>query len=61
MEKWAELGEQLDGLLKLRTTPLGVKFYKKLEDAPKDIAPLHFTCAACQVLTVLQTCRTGDD
>jgi len=49
MEIWAELGEQLDGLLKLRTAPLGVKFYKKLEDAPKDIAPLHFPCAACQV------------
>jgi len=49
MDKWAELGEQLDKLLKLRTAPLGVKLYKQIEDAPKDVSPLSFPCAACQV------------
>ena len=49
MEKWAELGQKLDSLLQLRTPSLGVKLYKKAEDAPKDIAALSFPCAACQV------------
>jgi len=49
MERWSELGQQLDALLKLRTPPLGVKLYRKLEDASPDAAPLGFPCAVCQV------------
>jgi len=49
MDRWTELGEQLDSLLKLRTAPLGVKLYRRIEDAPGDIAPLRFPCAVCQV------------
>ena len=35
MEKWRELGEELDRLLKLRTPPLGVKLLARAEDAPE--------------------------
>ncbi|RPH76409.1 MAG: hypothetical protein EHM80_14695, partial [Nitrospiraceae bacterium] len=46
MDKWAELGKQLDGLLQLRTPTLGVKFYKRREDAP-EVKPLGFPPAMC--------------
>ena len=49
MEKWAELGDELDRLLKLRTPSLGVKLLERAEDAPKGFRPLGFTCAVCQV------------
>lgn len=48
MEKWVELGEELDRLLKLRTAILGIKLLKRVEDAPEGISPLDFTCALCQ-------------
>ena len=48
MEKWTELGKELEQLLKLRTPSLGVKLLKRVEDAPKDIEPLPYTCAVCQ-------------
>ena len=48
MEKWAELGKELDELLQLRTPSIGVKLLKKIEDAPEGIAPVGFTSAVCQ-------------
>lgn len=48
MEKWAELGEEMGRLLKLRTPPLGVKLLRQVEDAPQDTSPVGFTCAVCQ-------------
>ncbi len=47
MEKWAQLGEELDRMLKLRTPSLGVKLLKRIEDAPADVNPLDYTCAVC--------------
>jgi len=52
VEKWTELGDELDRLLKLRTPSLGVKLLKRIEDAPQDISPLGYTCAVCQVTGV---------
>ena len=46
MDEWAELGTKLDGMLQLRTPTLGVKFYKKLDDAP-EVKPLDFPVAMC--------------
>jgi len=48
MEKWIELGEELDRLLKIKTPSLGVKLLKQIEDAPRDINPLPFPCSVCQ-------------
>ncbi|MBC8461773.1 MAG: DUF169 domain-containing protein [Deltaproteobacteria bacterium] len=48
MEKWQELGKELDQLLKLRTAPLGVKLLARAEDAPRDASPAGFPCAVCQ-------------
>ena len=48
MEKWAELGEELDRLLKLRTAILGIKLLKRVEDAPEGISLVGFPCALCQ-------------
>jgi uncharacterized protein (DUF169 family) len=52
MEKWAQLGEELDRMLKLRTPSLGVKLLKRIEDAPPDVSPLDYICAVCQVTGV---------
>jgi uncharacterized protein (DUF169 family) len=46
MEEWGELGGKLDGMLQLRTPTLGVKLYKRLEDAPK-VEPVGFPPAMC--------------
>jgi len=43
------LGQQPDRVLKLKTPPVGAKLYRKRQDAPADMSPLHFPCAACQV------------
>ena len=46
MDTWGELGTQLDTMLQLRTPTLGVKLYKKRDDAPV-VKPLNFPVAMC--------------
>jgi len=39
-DKYTKAWEELRNLLNLRTAPVAVKFYKKIEDVPKNIPPL---------------------
>jgi len=48
MEKYNELGSELDRLLKLRTPSLGIKLLKQVGDVPAGVEPLPFPCAVCQ-------------
>ena len=48
MEKYSELGSELDRLLKLRTPSLGIKLLKQVGDVPGGVEPLSFPCAVCQ-------------
>ncbi len=48
MEKWSELGAELDTMLKSRTPSLGVKLLKNIDDIPEEIDSMGFTCSVCQ-------------
>ena len=50
MAKCAELGQELQSLLRLKIAPIGIKYFPKISDIPKDFEVMDQTCSVCQVI-----------
>lgn len=49
MAKYAELGNELQDLLRLKIVPIGIKLFPKISDIPKDFEVIDTLCVVCQV------------
>jgi uncharacterized protein (DUF169 family) len=50
MNNVTKLGEELDNVLKLRTPSLGIKFFEKIGDIPKEFEVVKDDVMVCQVI-----------
>ena len=50
MNNFAKLGKELDNLLRLRTPSIGIKFFKKIADIPKEFEVIKDDVMVCQVI-----------
>jgi uncharacterized protein (DUF169 family) len=50
MTNIAKLGEELDTVLKLRTPSIGIKFFEKIGDIPKEFEVIKDDVMVCQVI-----------
>jgi len=52
MAKFSELGQELEGLLRLKISPLGIKLFPKVDDIPKEFEVINTICTVCQVIAM---------
>lgn len=50
MGKYAELSQELMKFLRLRTLPVGIKLFERVEDIPDDFKIIEEECSVCQVI-----------
>jgi len=48
--KFSELGQELESLLRLKISPIGIKLFPKVDDIPKEFEVIATVCAVCQVI-----------
>jgi uncharacterized protein (DUF169 family) len=52
MSNFNEIGRELDRMLRLRTTPLGIKYFKEIEDVPDEFEKIDQQIPICQLMGV---------
>lgn len=50
MAEFSKLGKELESLLRLKISPIGIKFFAKVDDIPKEFEVIDTVCAVCQVI-----------
>lgn len=50
MAYFNELGRELDSLLRLKISPIGLKLFAKVGDIPKEFELIETVCTVCQVI-----------
>lgn len=50
MVNFSEVGKELQGLLRLKISPIGIKYFVKAADVPKDYELIESPCTICQVI-----------
>jgi uncharacterized protein (DUF169 family) len=50
MKNYAKLGQELQSLLRLKIAPIGIKFFPRTSDIPRDFEVMSETCVVCQVI-----------
>jgi uncharacterized protein (DUF169 family) len=50
MENYSDLGNELQELLRLKISPVGIKYFKKIEEIPGEFETLESACTVCQVI-----------
>ena len=50
MRKFSELGNEMESLLRLKISPIGIKYFAKVADVPKDFELIETPCALCQII-----------
>jgi uncharacterized protein (DUF169 family) len=50
MATFSELGQEMEHLLRLKISPIGIKYFPKVDDIPKEFEVISSVCAICQVI-----------
>jgi len=50
MSTYAELGKEMESLLRLKISPIGIKYFEKISDIPSEFEVRNDVCAVCQVI-----------
>jgi uncharacterized protein (DUF169 family) len=50
MADFSELGQELESLLRLKISPIGIKLFPKLRDIPEKFEVIGKTCPVCQII-----------
>jgi uncharacterized protein (DUF169 family) len=50
MRSFSELGKEIEHLLRLKISPIGIKYFAKVADVPKDFELIKSPCAVCQII-----------
>jgi len=50
MDNFSELGQEIESLLRLKISPIGIKYFPKVDDIPKEFELMESVCAVCQVI-----------
>lgn len=50
MVKFSDLAQELESLLRLKISPIGIKFFPNVDDIPGDFEVIDTVCAVCQVI-----------
>lgn len=50
MGKYAKESQEVEELLRLRTLPVGIKLFERVEDIPDDFEMIEEECGVCQVI-----------
>ncbi|MCF8143956.1 MAG: DUF169 domain-containing protein [Deltaproteobacteria bacterium] len=59
MSTFAELASELEGLLRLKISPVGIKLFPKRSDIPMEFEVISATCAVCQIIGKARYHETG--
>ncbi len=59
MIKFSELALELESLLRLKISPVGIKLFPKIADIPKEFEVMKTTCTVCQVIAKARFHETG--
>ena len=59
MSTFSELALELEGLLRLKISPVGIKLFPKMSDIPKEFEVIKTTCSVCQIIAKARYHETG--
>jgi uncharacterized protein (DUF169 family) len=59
MSAFSELALEMEGLLRLKISPVGIKLFPKMSEIPKEFDVIKTTCTVCQIIAKARYHETG--
>jgi uncharacterized protein (DUF169 family) len=56
---FSELGKEMESLLRLKISPIGIKYFTKSTDIPEEFEVMKSDCTVCQVIGKARYHETG--